>query len=720
MDAFVNHQSVMVQMPTGTGKTLVLGEIVRLSLQHGLSNEAVHHEVRPDTEDVPCPSLNVKTEQTSTVLIVAHRRELIDQIRKTVKKLGIDDEHVWVESIQTVARRLHNNLLPANVGLVVIDEAHHALAKTYKWLWEAWPYAKFLGLTATPYRMNGEGFGDLFETLILSPHVGRFIAEGWLSPFDFYSIRKDCQEAQAIRQLKRRNADGDYHTKEMKDALDVRPTIDKLYNSVDRFAHGKKGIVYAIDIAHAEHIAQVYRQKGLKAVAISSSTPKRERTELIEKFKAGDIHVLVNVDLFSEGFDCPDVEFIQLARPTLSLAKYLQMAGRGLRRFEEKECCIMLDNVGLYGQFGLPSEDRDWNACFDGLDGQMAQNHALMMSLRWAEDAWDAEGMSEPNPNLEMVKIVCHERLAMLAETSREIVKQGNAWVDLVNGLRFKRKPMVMLFRNVELATEDGERFFPRIRSPFITSNKAISRRCLEMQNGFGIFWQRLFIPKNCPDQVFELEKVMQSGMRLFHDENGALFFQLSPDEPIHRLDKTQNTDVMKKAQSRVDVFQNIWKQEAEERKSIYIGLKQDVHEIPSYNMEETEHGIMHVVLKDGQECWMDLMSEFLHYSKPLLFKRGFLELLKEGDMVFVRNVPGLTQIPLKNYMVCADDEVCVIGNLLYLKQEHCMGAYKVKYRSDDFTFFLTAPNYSRCDMDADIEITHLPGCKPNVRVLLK
>ena len=121
MDAFVNHQSVMVQMPTGTGKTLVLGEIVRLSLQHGLSNEAVHHEVMPDTENVPCPSLNVKTEQTSTVLIVAHRRELIDQIRKTVKKLGIDDEHVWVESIQTVARRLRNNLLPANVGLVVID-----------------------------------------------------------------------------------------------------------------------------------------------------------------------------------------------------------------------------------------------------------------------------------------------------------------------------------------------------------------------------------------------------------------------------------------------------------------------------------------------------------------------------------------------------------------------------------------------------------------------
>ena len=154
------HRSVMVQMPTGTGKTVVLASIVR--------------EWRA-TDRVG-----------SGILIVAHRRELIEQIKDTVKRMGIDRQGIVVESVQTIARRLqHASLGKERVGLVVVDEAHHALAKTYQMMWKAWPEARFLGLTATPWRMSGEGFTDLFEVLVQADGIKRFIAEGWLCSYDY-------------------------------------------------------------------------------------------------------------------------------------------------------------------------------------------------------------------------------------------------------------------------------------------------------------------------------------------------------------------------------------------------------------------------------------------------------------------------------------------------------------------------------------------------------
>lgn len=136
--------------------------------------------------------------------------------------------------------------------------------------------------------------------------------------------------------IEKRAADGDFSLREMREKLDVRPSIERLCHTVQQYAHGKKGIVYAIDIDHANHVADYYCAHGIKALAISARTPADERNRAVERFKQGQIDVLVNVDLFGEGFDCPDVEFIQLARPTLSLAKYLQQVGRGMRVYEGK------------------------------------------------------------------------------------------------------------------------------------------------------------------------------------------------------------------------------------------------------------------------------------------------------------------------------------------------------------------------------------------------
>ena len=411
------HRSVMAQMPTGTGKTYLLTAVI---------------------------DSFVSNNPKEKVWIVAHRRELVSQIDETVRKFHSFSasntssllSSVKAMSIQWLMR--HYDEIEEEPGMIVIDEAHHALAKTYKEMWERFPNAKFLGLTATPCRLNGKGFTDLFDVLVQSWSVPEFISKGRLATYDFVSIKSDGVTQRLIDSLQKRGADGDYQNKEMDMLLNKKPSIERLYRSLEEFGKDRKGIVYAINISHANAIAEFYREHGIAAVAIDSKTPSSLRKELIERFKSssfskthpssltlkggstafpkplspqgtGDvtalrcseplrsmvggaskpspdcagwdrlgatclraadgvapIQVLVNVDIFSEGFDCPDVEFVQLARPTLSLAKYLQMVGRGLRVAKGKKNCLIIDNVGLYRVFGLPSQVWNWNAMFEG------------------------------------------------------------------------------------------------------------------------------------------------------------------------------------------------------------------------------------------------------------------------------------------------------------------------------------------------------------------
>ena len=338
------HRSVMAQMPTGTGKTYLLTAVI----DSFVSNNPMEK-----------------------VWIVAHRRELVSQIDETVRKFHSYSSatssllsSVKAMSIQWLMR--HYDEIEKEPGMIVIDEAHHALAKTYKEIWERFPKAKFLGLTATPCRLNGKGFTDLFDVLVQSWDVPEFISKGRLATYDFVSIKSDGVTQRLIDSLLKRGADGDYQNKEMDMLLNKKPSIERLYQSLEEYGKDRKGIVYAINISHAQKITKLYQENGVKAIAIDSKTPATERQQDIEAFKKGDIQVLVNVDIFSEGFDCPDVEFVQLARPTLSLAKYLQMVGRGLRVAKGKKNCVIIDNVGLYRVFGLPSQVWNWKATFEG------------------------------------------------------------------------------------------------------------------------------------------------------------------------------------------------------------------------------------------------------------------------------------------------------------------------------------------------------------------
>ncbi len=509
-EAFGSHRSVMVQMPTGTGKTCLLVACVRAWL----------------------------SQNEGTVWIVVHRRELVEQIVGTLQEEDLVGDWVRVYSIQWLSR--HEGELAERPGLLVIDEAHHAVAKTYKAVVEACHGAKVLGLTATPCRLTRRGFTDLFELLLQSWPYNRFIAEGRLSLYDYMSVRADNEDWRVVRSLERRGADGDFSLREMSDRLDVRPSIGRLCDTVLRYAREKKGIVYAIDIRHAEHIAAYYREHGIDAVAISAKTPGEERRRLIEQFKAGETQVLVNVDLFGEGFDCPDVEFIQLARPTLSLAKYLQQVGRGMRVFDGKRYCLILDNVGLYRLFGLPSEDRDWQAMFEGtLAGKAHLKQAEETSVYAAFSVLgDAGRTVTADARTELVTVMTHdgqrneleaayayrvvrdeagrmgvatlegaevlppryEKVELLPYgfarlTSRRKVDRDRPWMDLRNGLRFAVMPTVRRCGFLSFSTADGLRLYPRVETRRLRETDFVTPGALRHGLEDGLRFRDFYIP---------------------------------------------------------------------------------------------------------------------------------------------------------------------------------------------------------------------------------
>ena len=446
-------------------------------------------------------------------------------------------------SIQWLSK--HYDEIEEEPGMIVIDEAHHALAKTYKEMWERFPNAKFLGLTATPCRLNGKGFNDLFDVLVQSWSVPEFISKGRLATYDFVSIKSDGVTQRLIDSLQKRGADGDYQNKEMDMLLNKKPSIERLYRSLEEYGKDRKGIVYAINIRHANAIAEFYREHGIAAVAIDSKTPSSLRKELIERFKASSntsntsqyfskitpslftlkegstshpdpltlrgegenrptrcseplrskdggpskvspdcagwdrlgatclrpadrpadrlgatclraadgaapIQVLVNVDIFSEGFDCPDVEFVQLARPTLSLAKYLQMVGRGLRVAKGKKNCVIIDNVGLYRVFGLPSQVWNWNAMFEGKlkvgkRKETPKDREFFLMNEKQDDI-------QIHPDSEMMMVMSHEELLQTLQYREFVDSKGEfAIIKLPDG------KMTVVNRQGEQVLEPGD-----------------------------------------------------------------------------------------------------------------------------------------------------------------------------------------------------------------------------------------------------------------------
>ena len=355
-DLWDKIDNVMLQMPTGTGKTIVFTSIVRDILTWCQQNS-----------------------KESKILIIAHRKELIEQASNKLGHLshGIIQSGkrqeltrpIQVASIQTfMSRRNYETMRLQRFDFIIIDEAHHSMAPGYQKLWDMFPHSKKLGVTATPWRMSHSGFTSLFGDIVLSQSIEWFVNNGYLSNYDYISIAQNSKIQHEINSIERFGVDGDYLEEELSNLFDKDKIRAELFKSYKQYANGKKGIIYAIDRNHAANITALYSMNGVKVCMIDGTTQAKDRQNMISSFKAGDVDVIVNVNIFSEGFDCPDIEFIQLARPTKSLALYLQQVGRALRISPNKASSIILDNVGLYNRFGTPMANRRWHYHFIGHD----------------------------------------------------------------------------------------------------------------------------------------------------------------------------------------------------------------------------------------------------------------------------------------------------------------------------------------------------------------
>ena len=321
--------------PTGMGKTVVFSAITHGAVQRG-----------------------------RRVLILVHRRELITQASAKLASAGVSHgiiaagfpashQPVQVASVQSLARRLSG--MEWSPDLIVIDEAHHAVAGTWLSVLSHWPHAYRLGVTATPVRQDGRGLGSVFDRLVLGPSVAELINGAFLTPSKIYAPPPIAD----LSGLKTRA--GDYRPEQAAEAMD-RPTVTgDAISHYQRLCNHKRAIAFCCSTQHADSVNTAFNQQGVPAATLLGTTPSEQRDRVVRQFAAGTIRVLVTVDVVSEGFDCPAAEVAILLRPTQSEGLYLQQVGRVLRPAPGKDAAIVLDHVGNVHRHGFPDDHRDWS-----------------------------------------------------------------------------------------------------------------------------------------------------------------------------------------------------------------------------------------------------------------------------------------------------------------------------------------------------------------------
>lgn len=314
-------KSPCIVLPCGGGKSVIVAEIAKRTTDNG-----------------------------KRVLFLVHRQELCQQIENTFRCWGVDMLRCQIMMVQTAARRLDKLPQPQ---LIITDENHHSLARSYKKVYEAFPNAYRVGVTATPVRLDGSGLGDVNDQLIQGVSAKWLIKNNFLSPYDYYapslvdmtgiSIKKGDYDAQSVEKLMIQKA--------------IYGDVIKYYR---KYADGMQAVCYCTSVRHSLETAMQFNLAGIEAAHIDGKTPKAERDRIIEQFRSGALDVLCNVDLISEGFDVPDCGCVIQLRPTQSLTLYIQQAMRCMR-YRPGKRAIILDHVGNYARFGMPDDDRDWD-----------------------------------------------------------------------------------------------------------------------------------------------------------------------------------------------------------------------------------------------------------------------------------------------------------------------------------------------------------------------
>lgn len=314
------NKSCLLVSPAGSGKSVVIAEIARLTTLKG-----------------------------GRVMFMVHRQELINQIIGSFKANSVDLKLCTVMTVGKIRNRLDKLPRP---NLIITDETHHSLAKTYRDIYDYYANVPRLGFSATPWRLNGKGLGDVYDAMIEGPDVQWLIDNHYLAPFDYYSVNL-IDESKLSK-----SSTGDYSNKSIDEAVGHTIYGDVIKTYRDK-VDGQQAIVYAHSIAFSKQIAQQFRDAGINAAHCDSKTPQRERDKIMTDFKKGTLKVLSNCDLISEGYNVPDCSCVIMLRPTESLVLFIQQSMRCMR-FKPGKQATIIDHVANYTRFGLPNTPHKW------------------------------------------------------------------------------------------------------------------------------------------------------------------------------------------------------------------------------------------------------------------------------------------------------------------------------------------------------------------------
>jgi len=335
------HKAVLYQAPTGSGKTVLFSHVVE-----GAAARSV------------------------PTAVIVHRQELLDQCSRALHSLGLDHgivaagrhaspmHNVLVCSAQTLVRRIGQPQF-RRLRLLVLDEAHHATAGTWRKIIDACPEARLLGVTATPLRLDGRGLREVFDHLVTGPTVGDLIQRGYLSDYRVYAPPSTL-DLTGIRKQ-----GGDYAKGELAARVDKPRIIGDSVQHYRRLCDGQPAIAFCASVKHAEHTAEQFRAHGYRAESIDGTLSPQVRRARIEALGRGELNVLTSCEIVSEGTDIPIVAAAILLRPTQSLGLCLQQVGRVLRPAPGKDYALILDHVGNVARHGFPDDEREWS--LDGL-----------------------------------------------------------------------------------------------------------------------------------------------------------------------------------------------------------------------------------------------------------------------------------------------------------------------------------------------------------------
>lgn len=336
--------------PTGSGKTVLFSFVTKSSFEKG-----------------------------QRTLIMAHRSEILAQISKTLNAVGVHHRMlkagmptpvsapVVVASVGTLCRRLDQFPEP---DLVIVDECHHSAASTWASIFAKFAKSRFLGVTATPERLDGQGLGLFYDAMVRGPEVQWLIDNGFLARPRYFGP-KQVVDTSSIHKVA-----GEFNRKESASVVD-KPTITG--DAVDQYRRicpGRTAVAFCISIEHCEHVAEQFRSAGIPAATIDGTMSDEDRARIVGDLAARRIFVLCSCELISEGFDLPSVGAAILLRPTHSLALHLQQIGRCLRPARDKECAFILDHVGNCMRHGFAEEFREWS--LDGHAAKKREKDAIM------------------------------------------------------------------------------------------------------------------------------------------------------------------------------------------------------------------------------------------------------------------------------------------------------------------------------------------------------